>query len=62
MATHGVLLDEVTRPVGTASTAMKLYPTKRLVISRTAFTAYVKITVTDANGNTTYTSAPVRVS
>jgi hypothetical protein len=41
---------------------MKLYPAKRLVISRTAFTAYVKITVTDANGNTTTTSAPVRVS
>ena len=62
MATHGVLLDEVTKKLGTTSTAMKLYPAKRLVISRTAFTAYVKITVTDANGNTTTTSAPVRVS
>jgi hypothetical protein len=41
---------------------LKLYPTKRLVISRTGFTAYVKLTVTDAYGNTTTTSAPIRVS
>ena len=62
MATHGVLLDEVTTTLGTTRTAMKLYPTKRLVVSRTAFTTYVKVTVTDANGNTTTTSARVRVS
>jgi hypothetical protein len=62
MATHGVLLDEVTKTLGTTRRAMKLYPTKRLVVSRTAFTTYVKITVTDANGNMTTTSARVRVS
>jgi hypothetical protein len=62
MATRPVLLDEVTRTVGTVHTGLKLYPTKRLVISRTGFTAYVKLTVTDAYGNTTTTSAPIRVS
>ena len=61
MSTMRVLLSEVTSSLGTATKRVSLVPRKRLVVSRTSFTAYVKVMVTDASGNVSYATKRVHV-
>lgn len=61
MSTMRVLLAEVKASLGTTTKRVSPVPRKRLVVSRTSFTAYVKVMVTDASGNVSYATKRVHV-
>jgi hypothetical protein len=62
LSTMRVLLAHVTAPLGTTTKRVVARPYASRVVSRTSFTAYVKVMATDATGNITYVTKRITVA
>lgn len=61
LSTTRVLLAQVSAPLGTMTKRVVARPYASRVVSRTSFTAYVKVMATDASGNIAYVTKRIAV-